>query len=271
MKLNQLPLHRSMRHPHTGQPIRALYVDKHGRPRFPIMGASPDDPADKSGDNGDAGKGGGDNGDAGDAGKGGDAGTGGKSGSDASKDLGFPKDTPVAQMTPEQQAAYHLHQSRKHEGRSKEWASAFPGKTPAEIRAIVEKAEADRRNTLTLDEKTLEDTKAETRKATLAEIGPKAVKAAFDLLLGDMPEQDKAEVIDLLDLKKFLTDDNEVDTAKVRAHVARIAPAGKAPHQQRVRDFGAGPRRTDKSSGVKAGRELFADRRKPTTKTTSDS
>lgn len=218
-------------------------------------------------------------GDGGDGGSGGDGGAddgsggdGGKSGGDkGGSDLGFPKDTPVAQMTPEQQAAYHLHHSRKHEGRSKEWQSAFPGKTAAEIKAIVDKAEADRRNTLTLDEKTLEDAKAEARTAALAEIGPKAVKSAFDLLLGDMPEQDKAEVLDTLDLKKFLTDDNEVDTAKVRAHVARLNPAGKAPHQQRLRDFGAGDRRTDKSSGVKAGRELFADRRKKPANSTSDS
>lgn len=157
----------------------------------------------------------------------------------AAEDKGFPADTPVAEMTEKQQAAYHLHQSRKHEGRSKEWSSAFPGKTAAEIKTIVEAAEAARRNTLTLDEKTLEDAKAEARKSALAETAPKAVKSAFDLLLGDMPDKDKAEVLDTLDLSKFLTDDNEVDTAKVKATVARINPdKGRGPG----RDFGQGNR-----------------------------
>ena len=157
----------------------------------------------------------------------------------AAKATGFPANTPVAEMTPAQQAAYHQHQSRKHEGRAKDWASAFPGKTAAEIKTIVDKAEADRRNTLTLDDKTLEDAKAEARKSAFAELGPKAVKSAFDLLLGDMPDKDKAEHIETLDLSKFLTDDNEVDTAKVRANVARITP-DKGRGQGR--DYGQGLR-----------------------------
>lgn len=181
----------------------------------------------------------------------------------------FPQATPRKDMTPEQQIAYDAFHGRKHEQRAREWGSLFPGKTAAEIKAIVDQAEAARRNTLTLDERTLEDERQKAREAALADVGPKAVKSAFDLLLGDMPEQDKAEVLDTLDLKKFLTSDNEVDTAKVKAHVARLNPADKAPHR---RDFGAGNRRTDKSSGVKAGATLFQERHgKKTTTSTTDS
>ena len=104
----------------------------------------------------------------------------------------------------------------------------LPGKTAAEIKAIVDAAEASRRNTLTLDEKTIEDAKNEARQSALAEIGPKAVKSAFELLLpGDMPDTDKAELIDTLDLSKFLTSDNEVDTAKVKAHADLLAAADR--------------------------------------------
>lgn len=178
---------------------------------------------------------------------------------DAPDDKGFPANTPVAEMTPAQQAAYHQHQSRKHEGRAKDWSQAFPGKTAAEIKAIVDEAEKNRRNTLTLDEKTIEDAKAEARKSALAEFGPKAVQTAFELLLGDMPDTDKAEVIDTLDLSKFLTDDNEVDTAKVRTHVSRINP-DKGPERQR-RDYGAGPRgNSSGSTGVAAGRNRYKER-----------
>lgn len=266
LERNSLPIHPTKRHPHTGAPLRAIFVRRDGRVFWPILGASPDDPADaaaaaaaaataaaekaateKAAADAAAAKGGGD---------------------DADKDRGFPKDTPVAQMKPEEQAAYHLFHSRKHEGRSKEWSDAFPGKSATEIKAIVDEAEKNRRNTLTLDQKTIEDAQAEARKSALAEIGPKAVRSAFDLLLSDMPDTDKAEVLDTLDLSKFLTSDNEVDTAKVKSAVARLNPAGKAPHSQRVRDFGAGDRRTDKSNGVKAGRDLFSERRKTTTSTT---
>jgi hypothetical protein len=49
-------------HPLTG--IQAIYVDKHGTPRYPIMGASEDgDAGDSGGDSGDAGDTGGDDGD----------------------------------------------------------------------------------------------------------------------------------------------------------------------------------------------------------------
>jgi hypothetical protein len=185
---------------------------------------------------------------------------------DAPDDKGFPANTPVAEMTPAQQAAYHQHQSRKHEGRAKDWSQAFPGKTAAEIKAIVDAAEASRRNTLTLDEKTIEDAKADARKAALAEIGPKAVKSAFDLLLGDMPEQEKDEHIDTLDLSKFLTDDNEVDTAKVRAHVARIQPDKGQGSQGR--DFGQGRRGGSSASagGVAAVMEARRAERESKTK-----
>lgn len=224
--MKHLPVHPTMTHPRTGAPLAALFVDKHGRARYPLMGASPDDPDDKAND---------DAADKGDDGKADD-----KKSDDKANEPAFPANTPVAEMTPAQQAAYHLHQSRKHEGRAKDWSQAFPGKTAAEIKAIVDTAEANRRNTLTLDEKTIEDAKAEARKSALAETAPKAVKAAFDLLLGDMPEKDKAEHIETLDLSKFLTDDNEVDTAKVRANVARITPAKGQEGQGR--DFGQGRR-----------------------------
>lgn len=252
MKLN-LPVHPTMRHALTGEPLRALYVDSKGRARYPIMGGAPDDPpvdppktdppADppKTDPPADPPK------------------------TDAPNDLGFPKDTPVAQMKPQEQAAYHLHQSRKHEGRSKEWQAAFDGKTAAEVKAELE---ALRREKLSDQEKAVEDAKKEAREAATREHGPKSVRAAFELLLGDMPQDDRDAEIDVLDLSKFLNDDGDVDTAKVRKAAEKLNPAVKAPHQQRVRNWPNGDRRTDKSSGVKAGRDLYADRRKSTSSTT---
>lgn len=237
--MKHLPVHPTKRHPHTGAPLRAIYVRGDGRVFWPILGASPDDPADKPEDK--------------PADKPEDK--PGDKPSDKPDDKGFPEHTPVAEMTTEQQAAYHRFQSRKHEGRAKDWADAFPGKTAAEIKVIVEKAEADRRNLLTLDDKTLEDARAEARATALAEIGPKAVASAFNLLLpSDMPDTEKAEVLEVIDLKKFLNSDNEVDTAKVKAHVARIT--GPAKGQGSGRDLGQGRRGTSAPAGsVAAVRE----------------
>lgn len=42
--------HPTMTHPKTGLPLEALYVDKHGRVHWPILGASEDDDSNSDGD-----------------------------------------------------------------------------------------------------------------------------------------------------------------------------------------------------------------------------
>lgn len=250
---NRGPIMR--RHPLTGQPIQPVGVVGN-RVIWPIMGG--DETAgtatDETGTTGST-----DNstGTATDAG----TETGTTSGESAK---GFPANTPVADMTPEQQAAYHLHQSRKHEDRAKGWQSAFPGKTAAEIKAIVDAAEANRRNTLTLDEKTIEDAKNQAREEATREYGPKSVRAAFDLLLGDMPEQERNDEIDLLDLSKFLKENGDVDTAKVRQFAQKIAPPVKDEGTQR-RNYGQGKHTHGQSSGMAAGADMYAASRNKST------
>lgn len=51
-----LPTHPALRHPRTGEPLRAVGLLRDGRPVWPVMGASPDDP----GEQGDGGEEGGD-------------------------------------------------------------------------------------------------------------------------------------------------------------------------------------------------------------------
>lgn len=241
--MKHLPAHPTMVHPKTGKPLRALFIDRHGRPRYPILGASPDDPDDKKSDD-----------DKGDD-KAGDAAD--DKGDDKKDDRGFPADTPVEQMSVEQQAAYWKHQSRTHEGRSKAYRTASGGKTPDELKGIVSEAEEARRNKLTVDEKALEDARNEGRSALLSELGPNAVRSSFDLLLGDMPQKDKDEHLDVLDLSKFLTDDHQVDTAKVRAAVKRMQPDTGKGNQQR--DYGQGPRGNTPAAGSVAA--VRAERR----------
>lgn len=209
------------RHPLTGAAIVPLGVVG-GRVVWPIMGGDETAGAAATGTEGAAA--------AGAAGTEGDPGaSGGAQGAtktdEGGSDKGFPAHTPVADMTPEQQAAYHLHQSRKHEDRAKGWASAFPGKTAAEIKAIVDKAEADRRKTLTVDEAALEDAKNQGRTEVRTQLAPVRVREAFELVLGDTPKAEIDAALDLLDLNKFVNDDGRVDTAKVRTFAQKINPA----------------------------------------------
>jgi hypothetical protein len=255
MSLN-LPLHPTMRHALTGEPLRALYVDKHGRPRYPIMGGAEDDDAGGSAD------------DKADDSSGGDTKSDDKP--DQSADTGFPANTPVAEMTLEQQVAYHKFQSRKHEERASEYRSAAGGKTAAEIKADLDAAAALKREKLTEQERAVEDAKREAREATASEYGPKAVRTAFELALRNLPDEERGEFIEELDLKKFLTDSGDVDTAKVLSRAEKIAPADKDKGGRPKFDFGGGSRGdTRTKTGVAAGSALFDASRKKSTTTDS--
>jgi hypothetical protein len=265
-----LPVHPTARHPHTGAPLRALYVRDDGRIYWPIIGASPDDGGGDGGNGGDGGSGG-DKGGAGGSGggsgdQGGDKGKGGsgdgggaggdKGGSgDKGGDLGFPANTPVAEMTLEQQVAYHRHQSRKHEQRAREWQGAAGDKTPEQIKAALDAAEKARQDSLTDAQRQVEDA----QKTARIESAKDGARAALELALGHDPEKnDQSDVIDVLDMGRFLTDDGRIDTAKVRAFAAKTAPSDKGQGNQR--DYGGGSRGGQTGTGVAAGRSRYQER-----------
>lgn len=256
-----LPLHPTNRHPLTGERLRAVWIRPDGRPVWPIMGGAPDDQAGGDAGAADADKGGDQGGDA-DKDKGGS-----DAGADDAKDRGFPANTPVAEMSAPQQAAYWQHQARKHETRATEYRQAAGGKTAAEVQSELDTL---RREKMSADERAIDDAKRQAREEATREYGPRSVRTAFDLLLGDMPEGERNAEIELLDLSKFLTDSGAVDTAKVRRAAEKIAPADKGTGSgSRVFDFGAGNRGgSGSSSGVAAGAELHASRRQSTQTTT---
>lgn len=183
-------------------------------------------------------------------------------GSDAD---GFPANTPVEKMTAEQQAAYYRVQSRKHEDRNKDILKITGGKYGDDLKAVLDELETLRDEKRTDGEKAVEEARRAAREEVAREYGPKSVRTAFELLLGDMPQEERDTEIDLLDLSKFLTDSGDVDTAKVRRHAEKIAPTDKGQGGQQ-HDFGAGRRGNDTSkTGVAAGAELFAASRKKST------
>lgn len=166
---------------------------------------------------------------------------------------GFPKDTPVAEMTDAQQAAYWKHQSRKHEDRVK---------GQADYDTVKAERDALKAAGLTENEKAIEAAKATARDEAKAEaraaIMPQLVTAKFEALVGGrIPSERLTAILAPLDHTKFLTASGEVDTDKVQQYVNGLAPDGK-----KWPDMGQGHRGSSgKTTGVGAGRSLFEDRR----------
>lgn len=247
MKRN-LPLHPTKRHPLTGEPLRALWVRPDGRACWPIMGGAED--ADDKGDTGDKGD---------DANKGAGTDKPGDKGDQGSADKGFPENTPVAEMTAQQQVAYYKHQSRKHEERATAYRTAAGGKTADEIKTELEAVETLRREKLSDQERAVEDAKREARESAAREYAPKAARTAFEFALSHLKDEDRTELIDTLDLTKVITDSGDIDTAKVRSIVEKIAPADKDKGNRHF-DFGGG-RRQDSGSAQGGVAQVMAERR----------
>jgi hypothetical protein len=171
--------------------------------------------------------------------EGGDGGAGGEGGAtgtgtaatqtQTATDLGFPAETPVKDMTVDQQAAYWKHQSRKHEERYK----AFGDLTPETLQALREKADqhdALERELMSDKDKAIADAKdAATAEAT-AKFAEKLVKAEFKSASAGRLDADRLKaVLEPLDLTRFLDKNGDVDEAKVASYVDSIAPKSTAP------------------------------------------
>lgn len=158
------------------------------------------------------------------------AGDAGKQTSDAATETGFPADTPVAEMTAPQQAAYWKHQSRRHERRATENAAA------------AEERDRLKAQHQTESEKALEAAKAAGRTEAMQEVVEARLSAA---LTGRMTDDQADALIDGVNHIKFLGTDGKVDTTKVREWVDKVAPkndgAGAAGGRQKV-DTGGGNR-----------------------------
>jgi hypothetical protein len=138
-------------------------------------------------------------------------------------DTGFPANTPLTEMTVDQQA-YWKHQARKHEDRVK----AYGGLTPEQLADLQEKAEqfdmlaaASQTDT----ERAISEAAFNARSSPKPRSCPARRRRVPRAAAGRLEADKLATILEPLDLSKFLTDDGEVDTAKVSAFVDGIAPA----------------------------------------------
>lgn len=193
----------------------------------------------------------------------GDAGGDAGSGSGSTDTNGFPTGTPVEQMTVEQQAAYYRHQARKHEDRNKDILKLTGGKYGDDLKADLEELATLRQARMTDSEKAVDEARRTALEEARREFGPRMARLAFETALAHRDDRD--DLIAALNLTSVLTDEGDVDTAKVRTIVEKIAPADKGQGTQR-HDFGAGRRGAGAvKTGVSAGADLYAARKKSST------
>lgn len=184
-------------------------------------------------------------------GEGGTGGTGGggassgqpPAGDQGGEDRGYPADTPIAEMTDAQQAAYWKHQARKHEGVVKGLGNIDELKTKA--------AEADRlrQERLSAEEKAVQEAEERGRQAALTELRPRLVESAFRSAAGQrsLPAEQIDTLWEGVNPTAFLTDTGEVDTDKVTRYLGAITPTEDpttglyrtgAGHQEQIKQTG---------------------------------
>lgn len=208
VELSPLPFH-----PVTT--LQALGLTSSGRPIWPVMGGAEDGGTDQGG--GQQAPGG--------AGQQAPPEQGQKSQQQGSgSDKGFPDNTPLAQMTLEQQVAYFKHQNRQTDNK----LSAFNGFTPQDVNVMWTRLEALEGEKLTADQKALKEaaTKAatEAKTAAAAEMLPRVqaaeLKATAALVIKD-PDQLNA-FLAIADPAKFVGEDGAIDEEKVMGHLTAI-------------------------------------------------
>lgn len=172
------------------------------------------------------------------------------SGPEDHSDKGFPAQTKIADMTPEQQAAYWKFQSRKHEGNVTNLRSELD-KRPAAPKPEEKKVE----NTDPLDP-------AEMRKQIMLELkkeqAPELVRSQFEALIGDrLPEATRDAILEDLNLARFVKEDGSLDKDRIKAKAELLAPVTDVSNVRNKVRTHQGNRKQERTATVSAGKELF--------------
>jgi len=153
---------------------------------------------------------------------------------------GYPDDTPIAEMTIEQQAAYWKRQSRKHESEKKDLLAAAndPANQPVDREAL----------------------KAELRQEIEAENLPTAVRDRFKSIIADrLSDEEFDSIIEDIDLNKFVKD-GSIDEDRITTKANLIAPpAVKRVTRRQAPNTHQGTRERQTTSSVASGKSLFEE------------
>ncbi|MGV0595694.1 hypothetical protein [Mycolicibacterium porcinum] len=188
--------------------LQAIGIGKRGNPWWPVMGASEDH-----------------DGGAGD----GSGGAGGEQQppavgeqSGASGDLGFPANTPIKDMTVDQQVAYWKH----HDRRKGDTLKSYGGITPEQAKQYQQQVQEFERGQMTPAEQALAAARDEaTTAATQAAAGvwaPEVAKAVVGQFISDQEQRDA--VLSGINPMAFMKD-GKFDTDALIGHLTGLATA----------------------------------------------
>lgn len=190
-----------------------------------------------------------------------------------------PAATPFNELTADEKVEFLLQKTRRLEDASK-GKSADPDARA--LRARVKELEKHEQTVKALEEasrteaekavlKAKEDGERAGREAERAAavdtFGPRLVNTEFRAqLAGRMTAEQVATLTGKLNVRAFLTDEGDVDSAAVAEYVAAIpaAPAASAAAPLTPGAFGAGRREPTKTDGLTAGEDMYARRHKKT-------
>lgn len=156
------------------------------------------------------------------------------------EDLGFPKDTPVEQMTDPEKVAYWKNQSKVQQGarEAAERGTAAYAKfgTVEDLQGAADAAESARLEALDENGRAIEAAKTAVRAEVLAETGNKHLDTAVSALLValtksadesfDDAQARVAGAIEFADITKFVGENGTLDAAKVQTFAKSIGSAG---------------------------------------------
>lgn len=185
---------------------------------------------------------------------------------------GYPANTPLAQMTAEEQVAYWKHQARKHEDRVKSMADYDQlRQTADEYQRLVEASQTEH-------ERAVAEARRQGHAEALAAAGGQLVEQwVRAAAAGRLPTESVNALLEGLDRTRFLSRDGGVDTDRVYAFVNSLASVAApatvlaqqgAPVQPAAPaaapvvtptggpDFGQGHPSSSRPSGLEAGREI---------------
>lgn len=174
----------------------------------------------------------------------------------ADKDLGFPKDTPLVEMTTEQQLAYWKHHARKHEGVANSRADYDQQKADAEK---WRQAQDEKK---TPDQKAIDAAAEAARKEERLKSAPRIVRAEFKAAASEHGvSKDLLEAfLEDVNHTVYLNDDGSLNEEKVEKRVKALAANAPRQKKQERKETHQGYRKTDGATGVANGRDLFASR-----------
>lgn len=176
------------------------------------------------------------------------------------EEKGFPENTPIAEMTVEQQAAYWKFQSRKHESIARARGDYDELKTAkSELDELKKQGLSDAEKAVAAAR---EEGLAAGRAEATRELGPRLVGSHVLAALAEkkVPTEQAKSLVEFLDHTKFLTETGEVDADKVTAYAAGVATGdGKQQHWPDMGGGDRGPqlRQTDREAGIAEAQKRF--------------